>query len=152
MTVSVPHRISSHMRRILHFTLVFIFLVAGVSQVPACYATKPDCNVKATTGCPMVKAKQMAATDKSTPCCLLDQAAEKQQSTASFPLDRLKRLKIDQIQHDVTPLPPFVPGLISSIIIEHPKMHLSNALFTHRFDNPHHRPPPLFIQHQSFLI
>lgn len=94
----------------------------------------------------------MAEPGKSMPCCLLDQPAEKQQSTASIPLDRLKRLKIDQIQHDVTPLPPFVPGLISSIMFEHPEMYLSNTLFPHRFVNPHHRPPPLFIQHQSFLI
>ncbi len=94
----------------------------------------------------------MAAPHQSTPCCLLDQPAEKQKSTASFPLDRLKRLKIEQIQHDGTPLPLFVPALISSIVIEQPKTYLSNTLFTHRFDNPHHRPPPLFIQYQSFLI
>lgn len=100
----------------------------------------------------MVKAKQMAAPDKSTPCCLLDQPAEKQKSTASVPLDRLKRLKIEQIQHDITLFPSFVPGLISNIIIDQPETHLSNNLFAHRFDNPHHRPPPLFIQHQSFLI
>lgn len=152
LTVLMPHRISLRMGRIIHFILVCIFLVAGVSQVPACYATKPDCNFKATASCPMIKARQTATPGKSTPCCLLDQLDEQQQSTASFPLDRLKRLKIDQIQHDVTPLPPFVLRLISSITIEQSEMHLSNTLFPHRFDNPHHRPPPLFIQYQSFLI
>ena len=100
----------------------------------------------------MVKASQMAALDKSTPCCLLEQPTEKQQTPASFPLDRLKRLKIEQIQHDGTLLPSFVPGLISIIIIEQPETHLSNNLFAHRFDNPHHLSPPLFIQFQSFLI
>ena len=146
------HRISLHMGRIFHFILVFIFLVAGVSQVPACYASKPDCNFKATTGCPMGKANQMVAPEKITPCCLLDQSAEKQQPTASFPLDRLKRLKIEQIQHDVTLLPPFVPGLIRSIIIEQPETHLTNNFLARGFVNFHHHPPPLFIQHQSFLI
>lgn len=100
----------------------------------------------------MFKAKQMAVPDKSTPCCLLEQPAKKQKSTASFPLERLKRLKIEQIEPDVTLLLSFVPGLISSIIIEQPETHLTNNFLVHRFDNPHHRPPPLFIQHQSFLI
>jgi len=140
------------MGRILHFILVFIFVVSGVSQVPACYATKLDCNFKATTGCPMVKTRQMTVPDKSMPCCLLDQPAEKEKSAASFPLDRLKRLKIEQIQHDVTLLPSFVPGLISSIIIEQSETHLINNLLARRFDNSHYQPPPLFIQHQSFLI
>lgn len=94
----------------------------------------------------------MAASDNRTPCCLLEQSANKQKSTATFPLDRLKRLKIEQIQHDVTLLVSFVPGLISCIIIEQPETHLTNTLLAHRFDNPHHHPPPLFIQHQSFLI
>lgn len=100
----------------------------------------------------MVKAKQMAVPDKSTPCCLLEQPAKKRQSPASFPLDRLKRLKIEQIQHDITILPSFVPSLISTIIIEQPQTHLTNNLLAHRFDNPHYHPPPLYIQHQSFLI
>lgn len=100
----------------------------------------------------MVKAKQMVAPDRSAPCCLLDQPADKQKSTASFPLDRLKRLKIEQIQPDVTLLPSFVPGLICSIILEQPATHLTSNLLAHRFVSPHHRPPPLFIQYQSFLI
>jgi len=100
----------------------------------------------------MVKAKQMAAPDESTPCCLLDQPAEKQKSTAAFPLDRLKRLQIEQIQNDTTLLLTFVPGLISKIIIKQPETHLTNTLLALRFNNPHHRSPPLFIQHQSFLI
>jgi len=140
------------MGSILHFILLFIFFVAGISQVPACYVSKPDCNLKATTGCPMVKAREMDALNKDTLCCQLNQPVEKQQSTTSFPLDRLKRLKIEQIQHDVTPLTPFVPRLIGSIIIEQPKIHLSNTLFTDRLNNLHHHPPPLFIQYQSFLI
>lgn len=148
----MPYRISLLMGRIFHFILVFIFLVAGVSQVPACYASKPDCVFKATTGCPMVKTMRMAAPEKITPCCLPDQPAEKQKSTASFSPDRLKRLKIEQIQHDVTLLPSFVPGFISSIIFEQPETHLTNIFLAHGFVNPHHHPPPLFIQHQSFLI
>gem|GEM_PF-2798597 len=152
LTASMLYCIGFHMGRFFHIILVFMFFIAGISQVPACYATKPDCKFKATTGCAMIKAKQMAAPDKSTPCCLLDQTSGKQQSTDSFPLERLKRLKIDQIQYDATILLSFVPALLSSIIIEQPQTHLTNNPLTHRFINPHHRPPPLFIQHQSFLI
>ncbi|HID01998.1 MAG TPA: hypothetical protein EYP18_02120 [Desulfobacterales bacterium] len=129
-----------------------MFLVAGISQVPACYATKLDCDFKAKTSCPMVEAKQMSTADTSMSCPLLIEGAKKQKSAASFPLDRLKRLKIEQIQHDTLLLPSFTPGLISNIIIEQPETYLAKTLFSHRFDNPNHRPPPLFIQHQSFLI
>ena len=153
LTTSIPQRISVEMGRVLHFILILIFLAIGVSQVPACYATKPNCNLKATSDCPMAKAKEMGAPDRSLPCCLLDQATKKQQSTTtSFPLDRLKRLKIDQIQPDVASVPPFVPKLFSRIIIKQPETNLPNILFTHRFDNPYRHPPALFLQHQSFLI
>ena len=121
------------MVRILHFILVFIFLVAGISQVPACYATKLDCEFKAATNCPMVEAEQMSAPDTSMSCPLLLERTKKQKSTASFPLDRLKRLKVVQIQHDTLLLPSFVPGLISNIIIEQPETYLAKTLFSHRF-------------------
>jgi len=152
LTPSMPYCIGLHMGRFLHIILVFIFIIAGISQVPACYATKPNCVFKATTTCPMAEAQPMAASDESTPSCLLEDPAGKQQSTDSFPLERLKRLKIDQIQYDATLLISFIPALFSNIIIEQPQTHLTNNPLSHRFVNPHHRPPPLFIQHQSFLI
>lgn len=100
----------------------------------------------------MFKAKQMATPDTNTPCCLLNQATSRQKSTSPFPLDRLKRLKVEQIQHDAPPLPAFTPALISIIIIEQTEIHLTNNLLPHGFVTPHHRPPPLFIKYQSFLI
>jgi hypothetical protein len=100
----------------------------------------------------MADAGEMHSSDNSTSCSLSGQFAEEQKSTASFPPDRLKRLKVEQIQQDTVVLPSFVPGLICIITFEQPEIHLLNNLLVHGFDNPHHRPPPLFIQHQSFLI
>lgn len=119
---------------------MFILLAAGVSQVPACYATKLDCSYRDVTGCSMVKTGHMAKSESSTTCCLKGQAIEKQKATDSYPLDRLKRLKIDQIQHDATLLPPFGPELVTSITLEQTATRPAAYLVVHKFGNPHYSP------------
>jgi hypothetical protein len=140
------------MGHLLQFILVFIFLVAGISQVPACYATKPDCDSKATMTCPMATSGSIAASDNNMDCCMLERSVVQESSPVSFPLDRLKRLKIEQIQHDLTILPPFVPGLISTLMVGQGDPRFPDTLSALTIDKLHYRPPPLFIQNQSFLI
>ena len=140
------------MIRFLHFILAFIFIVAGASPVPACYATKPDCEFKAKPGCPMLDSARMNIADDARPCCLSGIAGQKQQSTVPFPSEGLKRLKIEQIQYAHIDLPHFVPTLVTRIIINQPTGMAGNHRFIAGFGYSLHPPPPLFLQHQSFLI
>jgi len=141
------------MLRIFHFILATIFIVAGASPVPACYATRPGCELKAKDGCPLLGSKPMAMTTDVMPCCHVGASAQEEKDAVPSPLERLKRLTIDQIDQPPFDLPHFVPALITRIISW-------QAVDTHdwqcgpcRFDYPLHPPPPaLFLQHQSFLI
>lgn len=140
------------MLRILHLILACIFIMAGASSVPACYATKPECDFKAKSGCPMLGSSRMNMTDDARPCCLSGMAGQEEQTAAPFPAERLKRLKIEQIQYGPIDLPPFVPTLVTRIIINQPTGMAGNHHFIAGFGYSLHPPPPLFLQHQSFLI
>jgi len=140
------------MIRILHCILACIFIVAGASPVPACYASKPDCDLKAKPGCPMVDDSRMNVADKALPCCLSEVSGQEQQPPLPFPVERLKRLKIEQIQYGSIALPHFVPTLITLIIIKQPAGLADSHRFIAGYGYPVHPPPPLFLQHQAFLI
>jgi len=140
------------MIRILHCILACIFIVAGASPVPACYASKPDCDLKAKTGCPLLDSSRMSTAEGALPCCLSEMSGQDQQSTVPFPVERLKRLKIEQIQYGSIDLPPFVPTLVTPIIIKQPSGLADSHRFIAGYGYPVHPPPPLFLQHQSFLI
>ena len=152
MTPIVPQRIIILMIRILHFIMACIFIVAGASPVPACYASKPDCDLKAKPGCPMLDSSRMNVADNALPCCLSEMSGQEQQSTVPFPVEWLKRLKIEQIQYGSIDLPPFVPTLVTRIIIKQPAGLADSHRFIAGYGYPIHPPPPLFLQHQSFLI
>lgn len=140
------------MIRILHFILAGIFILAGASPVPACYASKPDCDLKAQPGCPMFESSRMNVADKLLPCCLSKISEQEQQNTIPFPVERLKRLKIEPIQYGSIDLPLFVPTHATRIIIKQPAASTGSQRFIAEYSFPAHPPPPLFLQHQSFLI
>jgi len=139
------------MLRLLHFILVCIFVVAGASPVSACYATKPNCEVKVQAACP-VSSNSLNQGDKKMSCPLAELSGQEQESAVPYPAERLKRLKIEQIQLAGFDLPVFTPTLISKIIIvsetDSPEQ---NPVFD-RENHPLHPPPQLYLQHQSFLI
>jgi len=140
------------MKRFVHFILISLFLFAGVSQVPLCYATKPNCDYKSTQGCPLLKAPARPQPEQVAHCCMHEQSSRKQQPENSLPPDRLKRLTIDQIQNDLTPLLSSTTVLSNILRFEHPGPGTVNKFAGQRYINPHYHPPPLFIQYQTFLI
>jgi hypothetical protein len=140
------------MRNILNLFLVIIFLFSGVSGLPACYATRLDCEKKNTNGCPFSSDMMEAETEDVPPCHFLLQKSNELPTEASFPIDRYKRLKIEQILHSPTELPPFIPSFcIPLTLAANDEIPVQNQI-TGDNRNPHYHPPPLFIQHQSFLI
>ena len=100
----------------------------------------------------MLDNSRMNVADNVLPCCLYEVSGQEQQSTVPFPVERLKRLKIEQIQYGSIDLPPFVPTLVTRIIIKQPAGLADSHRFIAGYGYPIHPPPPLFLQHQSFLI
>ena len=140
------------MRNVLNLLLVTVFLLSGLSSLPACYATKLDCEVKNTNSCPF---SSMAAEEESgniPPCHLLAQESEKQQPEASFPLERYKRLKIEQIQQNQLDIPSFIPSFSTALVLDYKDEDLCRSSIAGETIPLHHHPPPLFIKYQSFLI
>jgi hypothetical protein len=71
---------------------------------------------------------------------------------ASVPLERYKRLKIEQIEYSPTKVPPFIPTFVASAVLETDYTLPVLLPVTNLIIHPHYHPPPLFIQFQSFLI
>jgi hypothetical protein len=140
------------MRIILHLILIVVFLLSGISGLPACYATKLDCEKKNTTSCPFSSSAINQEDETLPPCHILAKNTEKSPVEASVPLERYKRLKIEQIQHNPIELPPFIPSFSTTIVLETNNTNPVRHRITGEISNPHHHPPPLFIQYQSFLI
>ncbi len=152
MTKAVPHCIHFLMRNILNMILIAIFLFSGVSGLPACYATNLDCGKKNTSSCPFSSNTAYTEADELPPCHLLLQESEKNPTEASFPLEQYKRLKIEQILHSPTELPPFILTFSTTFILAANDIAPAQHHTAGEIRNPHYHPPPLFIQHQSFLI
>jgi hypothetical protein len=100
----------------------------------------------------MLDNSRMNVADNALPCCLSEVSGQEQQSPLPFPVERLKRLKIEQIQYGSIALPHFVPTLITLIIIKQPAGLTDRHRFIAGYGYPVHPPPPLFLQHQAFLI
>ncbi len=142
------------MMRVLHFILACIFIVSGASSVPACYATKPDCQFKGEPGCPIFGSQAKVVTEDAQPCCHTRMSKQAQKEAPPAPLERLKRLTIDQIDTPPLVIPHFTPRLIALIISLQTSATPGTsrpAVFNFHFPL-HPPPPPLFLQHQSFLI
>jgi len=140
------------MRNILNMVLVAIFLLSGVSSLPACYVTKLDCEKKNTSSCPFSSDMVYAEAEELPPCHFLLQNSEKLPIAASFPFERYKRLKIEQILHSPAELPPFMPSFSTALILAANDVTPAQNQMAGETKNPHYHPPPLFIQYQSFLI
>jgi len=139
--------------RVLYFILACIFIVSGASPVPACYATKPDCRFKSEPGCPVFGSQLITMAKDSRPWCQGKMNEQAQKDAPPDPLERLKRLTIDQIDTSPLDIPHFTPTLIAFIINWQIADSLDNAPAVINFHFPLHPPPPLlFLQHQSFLI
>jgi len=145
------------MIRVFYFILTCVFIVSGASSVPACYATKPDCQLKSEPGCPIFGSQAKAMTKNARPCCHGGMSVQAQKDTPPDPLERLKRTKrltIDQIDTPPLDISHFTPTLIALIISQQAANTLTTcapAVFNFHFPL-HPPPPPLFLQHQSFLI
>lgn len=139
------------MVRLFHSILVCIFVVAGASPVSACYATKPNCEKKVHAAC-HVSGNSLNQGDKKISCPFAELSRQEQESAVPYPAERLKRLKIEQIQLAGFDLPVFTPTLISKIIIvTKTDSPIHNPVFD-RHNHPLHPPPQLYLQLQSFLI
>ena len=142
------------MIRVFHFILACIFIVSGASSVPACYATRLDCQLKSQPGCPIFGSQAEAMTEDARPCCHAGMSKQAQKNTPLAPLERLKRLTIDQIDTPPLNISHFTPTLVVLAISQQAVDILTTcapAVFNFHF--PLHPPPaPLFLQHQSFLI
>lgn len=142
------------MIRVFHFILACVFIVSGASSVPACYATRPDCQLKSEPGCPIFGNQAKAMAEDTRPCCHAKMSKQDQQDVPPAPLERLKRLTIDQLDTPPLDISHFTPTLIALIINQQDPDTLTTcapAVFNFHF--PLHPPPiPLFLQHQSFLI
>jgi len=139
------------MRTLINFLLITVFLLSGVSQVPACYATKPNCQQKNTSSCPL-SGEKLTEAETSKPACPLMAENMQQQAEANFPPERYKRLKIEQIQFIPIEIPPFIPSFIVPMVLEKERVTPASYLVAGTFTDLHFHPPPLFIQLQSFLI
>ena len=141
------------MVRLLHFILVSVFIVAGASPVPACYATKPNCEKKVQTTCPF-SSHTLNHDDKKMSSCPLAELSdhEQQQPSIPYPAERLKRLTIDQIPLATIELPSFAPTLVTNIFIELESDSSEQNQVIDRVNCSLHPPPQLYLQHQSFLI
>ncbi len=143
------------MIRVFYFILTCVFIVSGASSVPACYATRPDCRLKNKPGCPIFGSQVKAMTEGERPaCCHARKSKQAGKDTPPAPLERLNRLIIDQIDTPPLDLPHFTPTLIALIINQQAVDTLTTcAPAVFNFHSPlHPPPPPLFLQHQSFLI
>ena len=143
------------MKRILHFILVCIFIVAGASPVPACYATKPNCQLKGESGCLVAMGSQMTNGCQSASSCPYQRMLQEQQpDQPPFPAERLKRLKVEQVECSPVDLPPITMVVMYCFLLNEQQLTPSGQKL--RTEIPFillsHRPPPLFIQHQAFLI
>lgn len=152
LTKELPHRISYLMRNVLNLLLLTIFLLSGISSLPACYATKLNCETKNTNSCPFSAMATEEVNSNLPPCHLLAKSSDEQQPEASFPLERYKRLKIEQIQQSQLDLPPFIPSFSTALVLGDKDENFSRHFITGETILPHHHPPPLFLQYQSFLI
>jgi len=140
------------MRNILSLLLVIFFLFSGISGLPACYATRLDCTKKNTNSCPFSNDMVEATTEEIPPCHFMQQNSNELPAEASFPFERYKRLKIEQILQSPSELPPFIPSFCATLTLAaSDESHAQNQL-TRETRNPHYHPPPLYIQYQSFLI
>jgi len=141
------------MLRIFHLILACVFIVAGASPVPACYATRPNCELKTKSGCPLLGSNSMAITADTVPCCHAAKSTQEPEDRVPFPPERLKRLTLDQINQTPFDIPHFVPAWIIRIIYWQAIDTASYQNARWRFNDHFHPPPPaLFLQHQSFLI
>lgn len=141
------------MIRVFHFILACVFIVSGASSVPACYATRPDCQLKSKPGCPIFGSQTKAMTKDARSCCHAGMSKQAGKDTPPVPLERLKRLTIDQIDTPPFDTPHFTPTLIALIISQQIADTLICPPAVFNFYFPLHPPPPsLFLQHQSFLI
>ncbi len=137
------------MKFVLHFIMIATFIISGASPLPACYVTRPDCKVRMTTSCPFMGGKHQTAT-AHIGCCQGNHSA-KAQRPAKFPLEHLKRVTIDQMQVDSVDLPAFAPSLVTSV--SYLPVPLSRATrLTKQLFSIHYHPPPLYLQHQTFII
>ena len=140
------------MRNVLNILLLTVFLFSGISNLPACYVTKLDCETKNTNSCPFSAMAAEEANSDLPPCHLIANANDEQHPETGFPLERYKRLKIEQIQQSQLDLPPFIPSFSTALVLGDKDGNLSHHHITGETIPPHHHPPPLFIQYQSFLI
>ncbi len=139
------------MRILVTIMFIVIFLCSGVSSLPACYATKLDCEQKNTNNCPFSGGETLQGDEELPPCHMF--AQKKEGSTATtLPLEHFQRLKIEQIQQNVIVLPGFIPLFSTSILLEVMCSVPVQKYLAGVGNTPHNHPPPLFIQHQSFLI
>lgn len=153
MTKQLPQRICCHMRNVLNILLLVIFLCSGVSNLPACYATKLDCEKRSSvSSCPLSSniPEQACNTESSCPAQCISQANEP--VGAEVPLDRYKRLKIEQRSISPVELPPFIPSFSVTAFIETDREKASLRPTPGLLSTPHYPSPPLFLSHQSFLI
>jgi len=139
------------MYRLLYALLICIFVITGASPLRACYVTRPDCPSRGRVGCPLAAAMEEppAAT---TGCPFSGMVAGDDTPLPRSP-ERLKRLQVEQIQPMAPELPIFVPVLGFGLLFTPQGGTAGPIQRPCRLAFPlRHRPPPLFLVQQSFLI
>ena len=152
LTKGLPHRIYCLMRNVINIVLLLVFLISGVSGLPACYATKLDCEKKNTLSCPFGNETAAVDSKEFPPCHFQTQDAKELPNETGFPLERYKRLTIEQIPYNPIELPPFILSLAITLIPSTLDTNTAQEQIAGETRNPYYHPPPLFIQYQSFLI
>lgn len=152
MTKGLPHRIYCFMRKVINVVLLLVFLVSGVSGLPACYATRLDCEKKNSSSCPFANKAVSMDSREVPPCHFQTQDSGEVPAEASFPMERYKRLTIEQILDNPIELPPFILSLVITLISSTPDENTVQEQNSRESRNPYYHPPPLFIQYQTFLI
>ena len=138
------------MSKILRLLLLALFILAGGSPVPACYATRPDCPVRGTFSCPL--AAGMDHMPGPGMACPLSRRAKKDRPALPYSTERLKRLQFEQIQPLPIDLPTYVPIMGISLQLR-PLTGMRAPRWASSLPLPlHRRPPPIFLRQQSFLI
>ncbi|RUM45376.1 MAG: hypothetical protein DSY80_03400 [Desulfocapsa sp.] len=148
----MPHRISYLMRNILSLLFTTVFLLSGISSLPACYATKLNCKMKNSNSCPFSSIATKKEHKNFTSCPLLAKNKAEQQSENDLPLERYKRLQIEQIQQSLPDLPSFTASFVTAFTLNSKDKYSSRFNITGESVPLNHHPPPLFIRHQSFLL
>jgi hypothetical protein len=143
------------MEKILSLLFSAMLVFAGFGSVPRCYVMQPDCAVRDTVQCPLVRAKSVTAEKGCTGCSHMSQKSVRQQKTHTVPpADRLARFSVDQDRHSPDLSPDCVPSVA---LVQNSWLFLADPMAGREIlpDRSVHLPePPLLIllQKQSLLI